>query len=397
MKTRLPKLCRNKTRDAAFVYRNGKKIYLGRWNAPETIAAYRRYIAELTSEPTRVVGKRDEINAVATLAELAAAFLTDRAEYYVKNGKQTGQLDRFRAALEFPLRYFPATPVDDFGPKKLLFCRDEMEKSGRFARSYVNTLVNCFRSVVKWGVGRELVKSETLVALQAVPALKRGKSTAREVEPVESVPGADVDATLPFLPGQVAAMVRVQRLTGMRPGEVCAMRFGDVDRSGAVWIYVLRSDKTDWRRAVRAKKRVPLGPQVQAILAPYLAEKSGDRDAFLFSPQDAARDRAFERRRNRKTPLTPSQRKRDAEPKTRRYAESYSSELYGKIVKKAAERAGVERWTPNRLRHLYATEVRAKFGLEAAQIMLGHARADVTQIYAERDFQKAAQIAAEIG
>ena len=30
MKTHLPKLCRNKTRDAAFVYRNGKKIYLGR-------------------------------------------------------------------------------------------------------------------------------------------------------------------------------------------------------------------------------------------------------------------------------------------------------------------------------------------------------------------------------
>ena len=317
--------------------------------------------------------------------------MTDRAEYYVKNGKQTGQLDRFRAALEFPLRYFPASPVDDFGPKKHLFCRDEMEKSGRFARSYVNALVNYFRSVVKWGVGRELVRPETLVALQTVPALKRGKSTAREVEPVESVPGDDVDATLPFLPGQVAAMVRIQRLTGMRSGEVCAMRFGDV------WVYVLRSDKTAHRRVASAKKRVPLGPQVQAILAPYLAEKSDDRDAFLFSPQDAARDRAFERRRNRKTPLTPSQRKRDAEPKTRRYAESYSSELYGKIVKRAAIRAGVDPWTPNRLRHLYATEVRAKFGLEAAQIMLGHARADVTQIYAERDFDKAAQIAAEIG
>ncbi len=31
-----------------------------------------------------------------------------------------------------------------------------------------------------------------------------------------------------------------------------------------------------------------------------------------------------------------------------------------------------------------ATEVRARFGLEAAQVLLGHTRADVTQTYAER-------------
>lgn len=395
MKTRLPKLCRNKTRNLAFVYHGKQKIYLGKWGEPETVAAYRRYIAELTSERPPI-GDRNDC-AVVTVAELAAAFLSDRQDYYVKNGAPTRQLERYKTALEFPARFYPATPVDEFGPKKLLFCRDEMERSGRFARSYINTLVNCIRTVFKFGVGRELVRPETLVGLQAVSPLQRGKSTAREVVPIEAVSGADVDATLPFLPGQVAAMVRVQRLTGMRPGEVCAMRFGDVDTSGLVWIYVLRSDKTDWRRAAGARKRVPLGPQVQAILAPYLAEKSGNPDAFLFSPRDAARDRAFERRRNRKTPLTPSQRKRDAASKTRRYNDFYTEDLYGKIVRKAAAKAGVASWSPNRLRHLYATEIRAKFGLEAAQIMLGHARADVTQIYAERDFARAAQIAAEIG
>ena len=115
MKTRLPKLCRNKTRDAAFVYRDGKKIYLGRWNAPETVAAYRRYIADLAADRVPVVAQDASARSSVTVAELTAAFFEDRAEYYVKNGKQTGQLDRFRAALEFPLRYFPATPVDDFG------------------------------------------------------------------------------------------------------------------------------------------------------------------------------------------------------------------------------------------------------------------------------------------
>ncbi len=42
-------------------------------------------------------------------------------------------------------------------------------------------------------------------------------------------------------------------------------------------------------------------------------------------------------------------------------------------------------WAPNRLRHARATEIRRTYGLEAAQVILGHAKADVTQVYAERD------------
>lgn len=43
------------------------------------------------------------------------------------------------------------------------------------------------------------------------------------------------------------------------------------------------------------------------------------------------------------------------------------------------------------------TEIRKRFGLEAAQVILGHASADVTQVYAERDLQKAVQIMREVG
>jgi site-specific recombinase XerC len=57
----------------------------------------------------------------------------------------------------------------------------------------------------------------------------------------------------------------------------------------------------------------------------------------------------------------------------------------------------VPRWSPNRLRHSAATELRSKYGLEAAQVILGHSQADVTQIYAERDLAKAAAIMREVG
>jgi site-specific recombinase XerC len=54
-------------------------------------------------------------------------------------------------------------------------------------------------------------------------------------------------------------------------------------------------------------------------------------------------------------------------------------------------------WAPNRLRHTAATEVRKVGGLEAAQIILGHSAANVTEIYAERDLAKGLEVARKIG
>ena len=53
--------------------------------------------------------------------------------------------------------------------------------------------------------------------------------------------------------------------------------------------------------------------------------------------------------------------------------------------------AAVAYWHPNQLRHNFATLARRQYGLEAAQVALGHSRADVTQVYAERDLTLAPQ------
>jgi site-specific recombinase XerC len=54
-------------------------------------------------------------------------------------------------------------------------------------------------------------------------------------------------------------------------------------------------------------------------------------------------------------------------------------------------------WSPNQLRHSRATAIRERFGIEAAQTVLGHSDPRVTEIYAERDFAMAANIMKEIG
>jgi integrase len=54
-------------------------------------------------------------------------------------------------------------------------------------------------------------------------------------------------------------------------------------------------------------------------------------------------------------------------------------------------------WAANQLRHSAATEIRKRFGLEAAQVALGHAAADVTRVYGERDAEKGREVARKIG
>jgi integrase len=63
----------------------------------------------------------------------------------------------------------------------------------------------------------------------------------------------------------------------------------------------------------------------------------------------------------------------------------------------AAKWKADHKWCPLQLRHTAATTIRKRFGLEAAQTVLGHSKADVTQIYAERDYTLAARVAREVG
>ncbi len=85
------------------------------------------------------------------------------------------------------------------------------------------------------------------------------------------------------------------------------------------------------------------------------------------------------------------------------------AKLTGETNKAWRERLGIEgverlnawqskhRWSPNQLRHTAATRIRKDFGLEAAQVILGHAAADVTQIYAERNADKAREVIRQMG
>ena len=75
----------------------------------------------------------------------------------------------------------------------------------------------------------------------------------------------------------------------------------------------------------------------------------------------------------------------------------YTVDSYRRAITRACKQAGVAPWAPNRLRHARATEIRRSYGLEAAQVVLGHSSANVTQVYAERDLARAIDVARETG
>ena len=76
-----------------------------------------------------------------------------------------------------------------------------------------------------------------------------------------------MELTLPYVAPQVAAMIRLQLLTGMRPGEVLCMTPRDIDQSGDIWIYEPEKHKNRWRGH---RRLIPLGPQTQELIAPFL-------------------------------------------------------------------------------------------------------------------------------
>ena len=113
------------------------------------------------------------------------------------------------------------------------------------SRRYVNDHVDRIKRMFKWGVGEQLIPAATYDALKAVEGLRKGRTEARETDPVEPVADEIVDATLEHLPAVVADMVRLERLTGMRPAEVCIVRPRDIDRGEEVWMYRPESHKNE--------------------------------------------------------------------------------------------------------------------------------------------------------
>lgn len=327
-----------------------------------------------------------------TLAGLGLKYLDWAEGYYAADGGTTSSVDGIRMALRalFP---FSDLPAATFGPRSLKHVQEMLVREGR-PRVTVNRTVKTIRRLFKWAAAEELVPVDVWRGLEAVAPLQKGRTDAPEVARVEEVPEAVVEATLPHLGRILACMVQVQRLTGARPGEVCLMRPADIDRSGDVWVFTPEHWKCEWRDDGEVRQ-LAIGPECQKLLVPFLLRHP---KAYCFSPEEALKEHNASRREQRATKLWPSHANRKLKGSGGRAAgQRYDSASYRRAIHRACDRAGIEHWSPNQLRHLRCGEVEDELGIEAAGAVLGHRHLSTTQVYSHRRLQQSIKAARLLG
>lgn len=417
----LPAYRKHRSSGQAVVTLSDQDFYLGPHGTKVSRDAYDREVAQWLARgrrPQDHSGDGAEISCI----ELIVAYERFAKGYYRKHDKTTRETAAIHSAAKVVKDLYGREPANAFGPLKLQAVRQAMIRID-WCRSNINKQVGRIVRMFSWGVSQELVKPGIAEALREVKGLHLGRSEARESAPVLPVEDSIVNATLEHVPAVVADMIKFQRLTGCRPEDVCSIRPCDLDMSKTIWIYRPPSHKMMHRGRGRV---ICIGPKAQDVLRSYLLREA---TSYCFCPMDSERKRRREAHAHRVTPIGYGNRpgtNKSGKPK-RPAGGHYDTNSYRRAITRACELAfgmpmelrkkpkgeteeakqiRLERaaqwrrencWAPNRLRHAAGTEIRKRFGLEAAQVTLGHAAANVTEIYAERDIEKAAEVMRHIG
>ena len=395
---RPPQLTHHKASGQAVVRLNGHDHYLGLFGSDRANASYDSLIATWLAHGRRLPPPDRPL----VVNEIILAYIAHAERWYVKDGKPTTMIHNVKRALGFVRKGFGYVPAVDFGPKALRSCQRAMIEAD-LAMPTVNAHTSAIRAMFKWAVAEEMLPGEVHHRLSTVDGVTH-RDGARIPEPVVAVTDATVEACLPHMPPMVAAMVQLQRLTGMRPGEVIVMRAVDLDTSGDVWTYKPHTHKTQHHRRERV---IAIGPRAQEILRPWLTCEIAE---YIFSPKREAAGELVGRstvngRRSRRGLLI--------NDRARPPGDQYRVGAYRRAIERATDRAYPppadldaparkrwrrdHRWAPNQLRHTAAEEIRRDFGLDAAQVVLGHAKANITQVYACADTKQAADVMRRIG
>ncbi len=302
---RIPKLLRHKSgRAFARVHTNGRArdFYFGPFGSVEAKQRYAAFVAALLAGEDLVPQRRREQEVSSpTIDELIIVYKTEELAH-----RSVWVRDHADRSLRDLQARHGRMPASQFGPRLLASLRDAMAESGRFNRRELNRMVQGIKRFFRWCVARELVPADTAHALAALASLRAGDSRLREPKVVRPAAWAAVEATLPHLSTPLRAAVLVMWWSGARAGELLQARPCDIDRSKSPWRFTPPHHKTQHHGKART---IWFGPEARAILGPLLLRAAPNE--FLFRPADALEEQKRQRRQQRRSKLTPSQRARD--------------------------------------------------------------------------------------
>jgi len=327
-----------------------RKCYsLGVYDSPESRELYHRLIAQWEADGRRLPGLGDDAAGDVSVTELCLAYWT-----WMKGVYHPSSLHTHKDAIRIFRQHHGSAPAASIGPNALRDLRVVMVRERGWSRTYANRQCKRIAQAYKWGAARELVPASVYDSLRLLEPLRKGEHGARENTRRAPVDMGLVERTIEHLPEAVAAMVRVQMVTGMRPCALTIMRPCDLDRSGDVWVYTPHAPGCEDSPKYNP---VLLGPRAQREIIPRLGI---DQHGWVFG--------------------------------------SYTTGSYRRAIVRACERQGLTRWTPYQLRHTVLTAIERSHGLIQASLVAGHASAKITDsVYTHRDQETVLRVVREVG
>lgn len=324
-----------------------RTYYTGKWGTPEAEARYRQLLAEWLPSHSQST----------TVARVVSAFMRHAQREYPTNSAGHSETVNYRYALrcldtKVDGIYLPTLPAAQFTPVRLSKVRDQMVSKG-WSRTYINRqvrrIIEAFRHAAEVG----LVPPEVVTALRMLKPLRQGRPGVKETPKVQAVPQEHIEAARQHMPQRIRDIVDLLLLTGMRIGEVLAMRVSNIDTSAEVWELDLGKEHKTGYRGVHQRRF--FGPKARQIIAPYLeaARASHRLDAPIW-------------------------------PGTGQLGVLRRTGVRAEIIK-ACDRAGVPRWTTHQLRHNHSTDTFTREAMRLAQAALAHESQSSTAGYTESE------------
>jgi hypothetical protein len=202
----IPGIRHHKPSGQAVVSLSGQDFYCGPFGTKVALAQYDRHVAEWLARDRRPLLEETD-NGDITVVELALAYRRFAEGYYRKNGKPTSEVHAIYSVGKVLKNLYGRESASDFGPLKLQAAQQAMIRLG-WARSTINKSTGRIVRMFRWGVRQEIVPAAVAQALREVGGLHKGRTNARESEPVLPVDDSIVNATLAHLPPIVADIAR---------------------------------------------------------------------------------------------------------------------------------------------------------------------------------------------
>lgn len=229
--------------------------------------------------------KQLEQSLNSTFEKVASQWLAHRLA--VGNAPAQSTLNSYNRMLKYINQQFANAPIDQLTMTTLVsFCQDMQARRGVEVGHDVKTVLNY---VFDYAVSRGLVEFNPV---KLFPSRSLAPSTNKP-EPAITTPVAfakllqDIEQMQPKQP-DVIPVLKLLALTYARIGDICAMKWADVDLDSQQWRF--EPQKGKGRRDMVDELVIPLAPQAVAILTtqfkltgkqPFVFATAGNRFGYL--------------------------------------------------------------------------------------------------------------------